>query len=53
MSYLTTIEAAASETVLDEPLELLIDFVRKIQQKDTSTYVDYNREPTASYKHNS
>ena len=27
---LTTIKAATSETALDEPLELLIDFVQKI-----------------------
>jgi uncharacterized protein YfdQ (DUF2303 family) len=47
---LATIEAATSETALDEPLESLIDFVRKIQQKDASAYVDRDRELTASYK---
>jgi hypothetical protein len=52
VSRLTTIGAAASETVLDEPPESLIDIVRKIQQKDASTYVDRDREPTAGYKRN-
>lgn len=50
---LTTIEAATSEMALDEPLESLIDFVRKIQQKDASAYVDRDRELTAGYKHDS
>jgi hypothetical protein len=50
---LATIWAAASETALDEPSESLIDFVRKIQQKDTSAYIDRDREPTTSYKRDS
>ena len=50
MLCLAAIEAAASETVLDEPLESLIDFVHKIQQKDASAYINCNREPTASYE---
>jgi hypothetical protein len=53
VSRLTTIRAAASETALDEPPESLIDFVRKIQQKDASAYVDRDREPTAGYERNS
>jgi hypothetical protein len=53
VSRLTTIRAAASEMALDEPPESLIDFVRKIQQKDASAYVDRNREPTAGYKRDS
>jgi hypothetical protein len=53
VSRLTTIRAATSETALDEPLESLIDFVRKIQQKDASAYVDHDRELTTGYKYNS
>jgi hypothetical protein len=53
MSRLTAIRAAAGETALDEPPESLIDFVRKIQQKDASTYVDSDRELTAGYKRDS
>ena len=52
MLHLTTIKVATSKIVLDEPLESLINFVYKIQQKDTSIYIDYNRELTTSYKHN-
>jgi hypothetical protein len=53
VSRLTTIGAAASETALDKPPESLIDFVRKIQQKDASAYIDRDREPTAGYKRDS
>ena len=53
MSRLTAIEAAASETVLDEPPESLIDFVRKVQQKDASAYADCDGEPTAGYERDS
>jgi hypothetical protein len=53
MSRLTAIRAAAGEMALDEPPESLIDFVRKIQQKDASAYVDRNREPTAGYERDS
>ena len=50
MLCLTTIKAATSETVLDEPPELLINFVQKIQQEDASTYVDRKEANTASYE---
>jgi hypothetical protein len=53
VSRLTAIRAAASETALDEPPESLIDFVRKIQQKDASAYVDRDGKPTAGYKRDS
>jgi hypothetical protein len=53
VSRLAAIRAATSETALDEPPESLIDFVRKIQQKDASAYVDRNGEPTAGYERNS
>ena len=50
---LTAIEAATSETALDEPPESLIDFVRKVQQKDASAYADRDRELTAGYERDS
>jgi hypothetical protein len=53
VSRLAAIRAAAGETALDEPPESLIDFVRKIQQKDASAYVDRDGEPTAGYERDS
>jgi hypothetical protein len=53
VSRLAAIEAATSETALDEPPESLIDFVRKIQQKDASAYVDRKGATTAGYERNS
>jgi hypothetical protein len=53
VSRLAAIEAAASETALDKPPESLIDFVRKVQQKDASAYTDCDRELTAGYERNS
>jgi hypothetical protein len=50
VSRLAAIEAATGETALDEPPESLIDFVRKIQQKDASVPVNYDGEPTAGYE---
>jgi hypothetical protein len=47
VSRLAAVEAATGETALDEPPESLIDFVREIQQKDASVYVDHDGEPTA------
>jgi hypothetical protein len=52
MLRLTAIKAVTSETVLDETLESLIDFVREVQQKDASIYTDYKEESAASYKRN-
>ena len=52
MLCLTTIEVATSETALDKPPESLINFVRKIQQKDASVYVNRKEANTASYKRN-
>ena len=53
VSRLAAIEAAAGETALDEPPESLIDFVRKVQQKDASAYADRDGEPTAGYERDS
>ena len=50
VSRLAAIEAATGETALDEPPESLIDFVRKIQQKDASAYVDREGANTAGYE---
>jgi hypothetical protein len=53
MLRLAAIEAATSETALDEPPESLIDFMRKIQQKDASAYVDREGANTAGYERDS
>jgi hypothetical protein len=50
---LAAIEAAASETALDEPPESLIDFVCETQQKDASVHVDHDGESAAGYEHDS
>jgi hypothetical protein len=53
VSRLAAVQAAEGETALEEPPELLIDFVREIQQKDASVHVDREGASAAGYERNS